>query len=149
MFLVLRNRRDHDHTHHSLLSPVPIQSIPNTGLPWATCWALTLARVWMGLSPEFSARAIGMVSMASAKALIAYCSMVDIWCMWKERRYTLLMHTPKLRSKPLAEKLCKAEACVRQHNTSPNNARQCNTPYGITSRSNKGWSFHLMHTTPL
>lgn len=33
-----------------------------------------LARVSIGLSPEFSANAIGTASRASAKARIAYCS---------------------------------------------------------------------------
>ena len=32
----------------------------------------------MGLSPEFSANAMGMDSRASEKALMAYCSIIEI-----------------------------------------------------------------------
>ena len=63
----------------SLLVPVPRQSMPNVGSVSLTCWAFTLATVSMGLSPEFSARAIGMASRESANARMAYCSIVDIY----------------------------------------------------------------------
>lgn len=59
--------------------PLPLvlrrrQSMPRQGLLSATCLALTSVMVWMGLNPLFSARAMGITSRASAKALIAYCS---------------------------------------------------------------------------
>merc|ERR1719389_706731 len=50
------------------------QSTPRKGQSWATCAALTAVSSAMGLSPEFSARAMGTSSSASAKARIAYCS---------------------------------------------------------------------------
>ena len=41
----------------------------------------------IGLSPEFSASAIGMDSRASANARIAYCSIVEIYGMeWEDER---------------------------------------------------------------
>ena len=53
-----------------------VQSIPRAGLLSFTCLARTSVMVWMGFMPLFSARATGMTSKASAKALIAYCSKV-------------------------------------------------------------------------
>lgn len=52
------------------------QSIPRKGLDSLTCLALTSVMVWMGFSPLFSARAIGITSSASANDLMAYCSNV-------------------------------------------------------------------------
>jgi hypothetical protein len=56
------------------LLPVCIQSTPNLEFFSLACRDLMLASVSIGLSPEFSARAIGTESNASAKARIAYCS---------------------------------------------------------------------------
>ena len=56
------------------LLPVCIQSTPNLEFFSLACRDLILARVSMGLRPEFSARAIGTESSASANARIAYCS---------------------------------------------------------------------------
>lgn len=56
------------------LLPVCMQSTPNLvffSLAWRD---LMLASVSMGLRPEFSARAMGTESRASAKARMAYCS---------------------------------------------------------------------------
>ena len=66
------------HFQYLPLVPLPIQSTPSRGLSSHACSALTLATVSMGFIPEFSASARGMDSRASAKALIAYCSSVDI-----------------------------------------------------------------------
>lgn len=55
------------------------QSMPRNGLFSLTCLALTSVMVWMGFSPLFSARAIGITSKASAKALMAYCSNDGHW----------------------------------------------------------------------
>ena len=53
-----------------------MQLTPRAGLFSATCLDLISVRVWMGAIPQFSARARGICSNASAKALNAYCSMV-------------------------------------------------------------------------
>merc|ERR1711971_551322 len=53
-----------------------MQLTPRAGLDSATCLALISERVWMGARPQFSARARGICSKASANALKAYCSMV-------------------------------------------------------------------------
>ena len=52
--------------------------MPNAGFFSATCLALQSESVWMGERPEFSARARGMLSRASANARNAYCSRVEI-----------------------------------------------------------------------
>ena len=59
------------------LDPFPRQSIPRLKRPFSICCDLTCATDSIGLYPEFSARAMGMESSASAKALTAYCSSVD------------------------------------------------------------------------
>ena len=51
-----------------------MQSTPNLVFPSLACRDLMLARVSMGLRPEFSASAMGTASRASANARIAYCS---------------------------------------------------------------------------
>lgn len=56
------------------LLPVNMQSTPNLEFFSLACRDLMLANVSMGLSPEFSASAMGTASSASAKARIAYCS---------------------------------------------------------------------------
>jgi hypothetical protein len=56
------------------LLPVNIQSTPNLEFFSLACLDLMLANVSIGLSPEFSASAIGTASSASANARIAYCS---------------------------------------------------------------------------
>ncbi len=63
-----------------LLPHVPFsrQSIPSLGLFSLTCLDLTSARVLMGASPLFSARARGIDSRASENARIAYCSKLDV-----------------------------------------------------------------------
>jgi hypothetical protein len=45
----------------------------------ATCLALISVKVPMGSSPEFSAKAKGTDSRASANPRKAYCSIVLIW----------------------------------------------------------------------
>jgi hypothetical protein len=61
------------------LSPVCMQSTPSLELFSFICRDLMAASVSIGLSPEFSARAIGIASNASAKALIAYCSIPGLY----------------------------------------------------------------------
>lgn len=56
------------------LLPVCMQSTPNLVFFSFACRDLMLAKVSMGLKPEFSANAMGTESSASAKARIAYCS---------------------------------------------------------------------------
>merc|ERR1719486_1128497 len=56
--------------------PASMQLTPSAGLFSDTCLALISESVWMGARPQFSARARGICSSASAKALNAYCSMV-------------------------------------------------------------------------
>lgn len=56
------------------LLPVCMQSTPNLVFFSLACRDLMLAKVSIGLRPEFSASAIGTESKASAKARIAYCS---------------------------------------------------------------------------
>ena len=74
----------HLHHHHHLRTNIPVvpfprQSIPCLGL-FSSTWSLFIsARVSMGGRPEFSARARGMLSRASPKALMAYCSKVETW----------------------------------------------------------------------
>jgi hypothetical protein len=51
-----------------------MQSTPRRELFSLTCLDLIEARVSIGLKPEFSAKAIGTESKASANALMAYCS---------------------------------------------------------------------------
>jgi hypothetical protein len=51
-----------------------MQSTPNLVFFSLACRDLILARVSMGLRPEFSASAMGTASRASAKARMAYCS---------------------------------------------------------------------------
>ena len=58
--------------------PLHRQSMPSDGLFSATWRALISVRVWIEDSPEFSAKASGMDSRASAKARNAYCSRVLI-----------------------------------------------------------------------
>lgn len=59
---------------HLPLLPVCMQSTPSLVFFSFACRDLMLARVSIGLRPEFSARAMGTASNASAKARIAYCS---------------------------------------------------------------------------
>ena len=54
------------------------QSIPILGFESAICFAFASATVSIGPSPLFSAKAVGITSSASAKALTAYCSTVEI-----------------------------------------------------------------------
>jgi hypothetical protein len=51
-----------------------MQSTPRREFFSVTCRDLISARLAMGERPEFSARAMGIASRASAKALMAYCS---------------------------------------------------------------------------
>merc|ERR1719431_2410355 len=64
----------------SFMSQVPIsmQFTPRAGLFSVTCLLLISVRVRIGSRPQFSARARGTDSKASAKARKAYCSMVLI-----------------------------------------------------------------------
>lgn len=55
------------------LLPVCMQSTPSLEVPSFTCRDLILASVSIGLRPEFSARAMGMASRASANERMAYC----------------------------------------------------------------------------
>jgi len=64
---------------HLPLLPVCIQSTPNLVFFSLACRDLMLARVSIGLRPEFSAKAMGTASSASAKARIAYCSRPGLW----------------------------------------------------------------------
>lgn len=57
------------------LDPVSMQSTPRRELFSLTWRDLIEARVSIGLRPEFSARAKGTASRASANARMAYCSM--------------------------------------------------------------------------
>lgn len=61
------------------LLPVIMQSTPRRVLFSLTCRDLMEARVSMGLRPEFSARANGTESSASANARIAYCSIPGLY----------------------------------------------------------------------
>ena len=56
------------------LLPVCMQSTPSLVFFSVTCRLLMLASVSIGERPEFSARAMGIASSASANARIAYCS---------------------------------------------------------------------------
>ena len=58
--------------------PFSRQSMPSRGLFSFTCLDLTSARVLMGASPLFSARARGIDSRASENARIAYCSKLEV-----------------------------------------------------------------------
>merc|ERR1719447_2573415 len=64
----------------SFMSQVPIsmQFTPRAGLFSVTCLLLISVRALIGSKPQFSARASGTDSRASAKARKAYCSMVLI-----------------------------------------------------------------------
>ena len=53
--------------------------MPNRVFFSLTCLDFTEANVSMGDNPEFSAKAIGTVSSAFAKALIAYCSIPGLF----------------------------------------------------------------------
>ena len=53
--------------------------MPNRVFFSLTCLDFTEANVSMGDNPEFSAKAIGTVSRAFAKALIAYCSIPGLF----------------------------------------------------------------------
>ena len=55
------------------------QSTPILGLPSLICLALASATVSIGLNPLFSAKAVGIASKASANALTAYCSTLEIF----------------------------------------------------------------------
>ena len=61
------------------LLPLCMQSTPSLEFFSFTCLDLMDARVSMGLNPEFSAKAIGTESSASANARIAYCSRPGLW----------------------------------------------------------------------
>lgn len=74
-----------DSNTHIPFVPFCKQSMPRAVFSSVTCCDLTSARVLIGLSPEFSASAIGMDSRASANARIAYCSIVEIYGMeWED-----------------------------------------------------------------
>uniref|UniRef100_A0A6B0UXP3 Putative secreted protein n=1 Tax=Ixodes ricinus TaxID=34613 RepID=A0A6B0UXP3_IXORI len=60
------------------LVPFPRQSMPRQGFPSLPWRAFTSVRVWIGARPEFSARAKGTLSRASANARNGYCSSVEI-----------------------------------------------------------------------
>uniref|UniRef100_A0A6B0V5X8 Putative secreted protein n=1 Tax=Ixodes ricinus TaxID=34613 RepID=A0A6B0V5X8_IXORI len=60
------------------LVPFPRQSMPRQGFPSLAWRAFTSVRVWIGARPEFSARAKGTLSRASANARNGYCSSVEI-----------------------------------------------------------------------
>ena len=64
---------------HSPLVPTCLQSTPSLGLLSFIWHALTAANCLIGSRPEFSAKARGTDSRASAKAWRAYCSMSLIW----------------------------------------------------------------------
>ena len=70
-----------DSNTHIPFVPFCKQSMPRAVFSSVTCCDLTSASVLIGLSPEFSASAIGMDSRASANARIAYCSIVEIYGM--------------------------------------------------------------------
>ena len=72
------------------LLPVCIQSTPNLEFLSLTCFDFIDAKVSIGLSPEFSAKAIGIESSASAKARIAYCSSPGLYL---RRRLSVLEST--------------------------------------------------------
>jgi hypothetical protein len=55
-----------------------MQSIPILEFPSLTYLVLALATALIESKPEFSAKAKGICSSASAKALTAYCSTVEI-----------------------------------------------------------------------
>lgn len=57
------------------LLPVDMQSTPKREFFSLTCRDLIAAKVSIELKPEFSARAMGTASSASANARMAYCSM--------------------------------------------------------------------------
>lgn len=59
--------------------PVIMQSTPRRELFSLTWRDLIDARVSIGLKPEFSARANGTASSASANARMAYCSMPGLY----------------------------------------------------------------------
>ena len=59
--------------------PLQRQSIPREGLFSATWRDFISVKVWIGLSPEFSAKASGIDSNASANARNGYCSKVLIY----------------------------------------------------------------------
>ncbi|KAI5725986.1 hypothetical protein M8J77_022447 [Diaphorina citri] len=58
--------------------PFNIQSIPSAGFTSFTCLDFTSVSVSMGERPEFSAKASGILSSASANARKAYCSIEEI-----------------------------------------------------------------------
>jgi len=60
-----------------------MQSTPKQGLLSFCCWALMFARYSIPWKPLFSAKQIGIWSKASAKALIAYCSVDEIYFDFK------------------------------------------------------------------
>jgi len=62
------------------MSPSPWlrQSIPTLGLFSLVCLALASATASIGQRPLLSAKAVGIYSKASAKALIAYCSTLEL-----------------------------------------------------------------------
>lgn len=65
------------------LLPLCIQSTPNRGFFSLTCLDLIEANVSIGLKPEFSAKAIGTESRASANARMAYCSMPGLYMKFR------------------------------------------------------------------
>jgi hypothetical protein len=66
-----------------------MQSTPRREFFSVACRDLISARVSMGGRPEFSARAMGIASSASAKALMAYCSKPGVF------RAMLVLNTPE------------------------------------------------------
>jgi len=55
-----------------------MQSIPNLELFSSICLAFVIETTSIGFNPELSAKAVGISSRASAKALTAYYSTVEI-----------------------------------------------------------------------
>ena len=85
-------RKGVDKTQNAPLLPVCMQSTPSRAFLSLTCRDLIAASVSMGLRPEFSARAIGMESSASAKARMAYCSRPGL-CDRTDRSQRLILFT--------------------------------------------------------
>ena len=113
--------------YYSPLLPVCMQSTPNLELRSVTCLDLMLARVSIGLNPEFSARAIGTESRASEKARMAYCSspgdLVTVsllgWCKGMQGSLPYLLLRPRRVNKLSPLRLrrtrlgCRERGCAR------------------------------------
>ena len=75
---------------NSPLLPVCMQSTPSLEFFSLTCLDFIDANVSMGLKPEFSARAMGIASSASAKARIAYCSSPGLY-RWLKSAWVIIV----------------------------------------------------------